>query len=490
METQKKKKKKIWITVIIAAFVIIIAIAVVLIKKFTAEIEITANTIEVEPVQTRDLSDYISLTGSISGESRTNVVSEATAKVLTVDVQVGDTVKVGDILVTLDKNELEKQIEQLQKQISNADALAKNEAAQRNKSLTEAKEDQNTALSRAQQVISEAQQTVDHLQNQIAVLEQNIAVKKEEYNNAAEEEMIASLREEITVLEEQKNGYEQSLNSAKGSLSAAQENYNDVVVSTERNISAAQNVIEMAKYQTDGTEELSSQLETLKKQLEECTLVAPCSGVITAVNISVGDQYVAGQTMITIEDTSNLIVAVEVDETEILKLQEGMKAEIKTMASGEEEIEGTVTRVVRVKNQSVNPNSMEGGSGNGYTAEITMKNDNLLIGMKATAKIILNEKKGILAVPYDLVRYDENEHAYVLVAEAGQEGMATAVRKNITVGEEIDYYVEVTQGELAEGDMLIYDYSGTIREGDSFQPQQLYEEQMIESETDMEETYE
>lgn len=41
---------------------------------------------------------------------------------------------------------------------------------------------------------------------------------------------------------------------------------------------------------------------------------------------------------------------------------------------------------------------------------------------------------------------------------------ATAVRRNITVGDEVDYYTEVTGGDLAEGDMLIYDTTFSIAE--------------------------
>ena len=62
-------------------------------------------------------------------------------------------------------------------------------------------------------------------------------------------------------------------------------------------------------------------------------------------------------------------------------------------------------------------------------------------------------------------------------AEANADGSATAVKKNITVGEEVDYYTEVTGGDLAEGDKLIYDYSGTVTEGQQFTPEQMYSEQ-------------
>ena len=72
----------------------------------------------------------------------------------------------------------------------------------------------------------------------------------------------------------------------------------------------------------------------------------------------------------------------------------------------------------------------------------------------------------MLAVPYDLVQQDENDKDYVLCAEDNGDRTYTAVKKNVTVGDEINYYTEVTGGDLKAGDYVIMDYS--ISEGDTF----------------------
>ena len=51
------------------------------------------------------------------------------------------------------------------------------------------------------------------------------------------------------------------------------------------------------------------------------------------------------------------------------------------------------------------------------------------------------------------------------------------MKKKIEVGEEVDYYTEVTGGELKEGDMLIYDNTFSVTEGQSFAPEQMYQNQ-------------
>lgn len=504
-----KKKKKIWIVLLVAVIVIvIIAILAIAIGKLAGNAVSMANTVQVEQVQAQDLSDYISLSGNVSGIRSTNVTSLASAEVKEVHVQVGDTVQAGDELILLDTSEIEKQMAELKKQIGNADALSKNEASMRDKSLAEAKEDQSAAIRRAAEAINQAQSQVDEAQGQYNSLSSQIDKKAAELNvatnqaaalkpqedasveeNAAYENALAAcsrINEELLELKRSRSECELSITTSKSALASAKENYEDVVKSTNRAISTAQNTIDMAQYQASGTSELSTQLELLQKQLEDCKLTAPCGGVVTAVNVSVGDRYGAGQTMVSIEDTSALKVAVEVKEADILKISEGMKAMIKTTATGDEEISGTVTRVVRVKNHSVNKDALgNAGAVSGYSAEITIDQGNLLIGMSATAKIILKEKKDVLAIPYDLIRYDDDDSAYVLIAEDNGNGQAVAIRKDITVGEEIDYYIEVIGGGLSKGDMLIYDYSGTIVEGSVFTPEEIYEEQrVIPSEND------
>lgn len=111
-----KKKKKVWLIVLIIAAIVIVLIGTA-VKNMTSQIETASNTVEVEPVEKRDLSDSVSLKGTIAGQSKTNVMSLAAAEITAVNVQVGDIVKEGDPLVTLDQNDIEKQIRFLYKGI-------------------------------------------------------------------------------------------------------------------------------------------------------------------------------------------------------------------------------------------------------------------------------------------------------------------------------------------------------------------------------------
>lgn len=551
LATVPKKKKKVWLIVLI-----IVAIVVVLIgsavKNMTSQIETAANTVEIEPVEKRDLSDSVSLKGTIAGVSKTNVMSLAAAEITAVDVQVGDLVKEGDPLVTLDQKDIEKQIAELKTNINNANAIAANDAAQKQESLNEAKQDQASALAKATDSVNKAQASYDELvkkrddcqtklnnkknevssaenaQNnakkemdnaqsavyaaqdalskyqaenpggtvtqdsnatpatqtdpKLAELQQNVenanrtySAKQTAYSDAAAK--YSSVKAEADSLQTELDTYPDALKSAEETINTAKTSYSDAETSTNRSIATAQNTVDMQKYQTSTTSDLKDQLEQLQKQLADCTLSAPIGGVVTAVNVSVGDKNTAGTTMITIEDTSSLKVIVNVEEADILKIQEGMQATVTTDATGDEEIKGTVSRVVRVKNQSTNTNSTDTNTSTGYSAEITIDNTELLVGMSAKAKIVIKDRGTQLAVPYDLIQYDEKGNAFVLVAQMNDDGTATAVRKNIKVGEEVDYYTEVTGGDLKEGDQLIYDNTFSVTEGQVFTPDQMYSNQ-------------
>ena len=529
-----KKKKKVWLIVLVIAAIVIVLIGSA-VKNMTSQIETAANMVEVEPVEKRDLSDSVSLKGTIAGQSKTNVMSLAAAEITAVNVQVGDIVKEGDPLVTLDQKDIEKQIAELKTNINNANAIAANDAVQKQESLNQAKQDQTTTLAKATDSVNKAQASYDELVKKRDDCQTKLNNKKNELNTAGtardtakneldtakksyqdaqaeasadptnadllkkandassvyeqKQELYTSLctnyetiNGDIKSLQAELDAYPDQLKSAEEAVNTAKSSYSDAETSTNRSVSTAQNTVDMQKYQTSTTRDLKDQLEQLQKQLADCTLSAPIGGVVTAVNVSVGDKNTAGTTMITIEDTSSLKVIVNVEEADILKIQEGMPATVSTDATGDEEIKGTVTRVVRVKNQSTNTNGTDTNTSSGYSAEITIDNTELLVGMSAKAKIVIKDRGTQLAVPYDLIRQDDNGDSYVLVAEANEDGTATAVRKNIKVGEEVDYYTEVTGGDLKEGDQLIYDNTFSVTEGQVFTPEQIYSNQALDTE--------
>ena len=423
-----KKKKKVLIVVLVIVAVLVVWIGIS-IHNATKQVAMAVNTVEVEPVQKRDLSDTISVKGTVAGASSTNVTSKAASEITSMNVQVGDIVKEGDVLCTLDSTSIEEKIADLEKSMSNANAVSSINTQQAADALQQAKDDQTTTLAAAQKTLDRA---------------------KDSYNGAQ-------------MLYDQGQADFAALLAAKQAVEDAQTAYDTAVETTNRAIETAQEAQELNKYKDTDTTSKDT-LSNLKEQLADCEITAPCGGVVTAVNSKVGD-------------TSSLKMVATVQEADVLKLQEGMEATVTADATGDEQIKGTVTRVVRVKSQGTTGSDGSTTSAGGYSIEIALDNQELLIGMAVKAKVMIQAKGEVLAVPYDLIQYDDNGQAYVLVAEADDGGNATAVRRNITVGDEVDYYTEVTGGDLAEGDMLIYDTTFSIAEGQTFTPEQMYSEQ-------------
>ena len=423
-----KKKKKVLIVVLVIVAVLVVWIGTS-IHNATKQVAMAVNTVEVEPVQKRDLSDTISVKGTVAGASSTNVTSKAASEITSMNVQVGDIVK-------------EEKIADLEKSMSNANAVSSINTQQAADALQQAKDDQTTTLAAAQKTLDRA---------------------KDSYNGAQ-------------MLYDQGQADFAALLAAKQAVEDAQTAYDTAVETTNRAIETAQEAQELNKYKDTDTTSKDT-LSNLKEQLADCEITAPCGGVVTAVNSKVGDINAEKNVIMTIEDTSSLKMVATVQEADVLKLQEGMEATVTADATGDEQIKGTVTRVVRVKSQGTTGSDGSTTSAGGYSIEIALDNQELLIGMAVKAKVMIQAKGEVLAVPYDLIQYDDNGQAYVLVAEADDGGNATAVRRNITVGDEVDYYTEVTGGDLAEGDMLIYDTTFSIAEGQTFTPEQMYSEQ-------------
>ncbi|MCR5607548.1 MAG: efflux RND transporter periplasmic adaptor subunit [Lachnospiraceae bacterium] len=518
-ENSGRKKKIIKIVGIVAAVVILIIILITsAIKKLSDKAsEYMDEGIMVEEVEVRDLSDSINLSGTVSGDTKTNVTSVAGGKILGVNVQLGDVVTKGTTIVTIDTTDIQEQIEDLKNAIKSTNAISDNEKKQKKQSLDEAKEDQKKTLEAAKKVIdkaekatSKAKDTYQNLSNNYNTKSEKLTSAEKKYNTCKSEmeqaasgvekankalndedyqtqlaydnavalyttkkdafdlalEEYTSLKSEVEMLKEQIEAAKESYEMAKESQQDATASYNETLISTNRSVQAIQNSIEMEQYETSSTKDMQKQLTELQKQLENCIVKAPCDGLVTAVNISTGDTYAPGTPMVTIEGTNTLKVIVDVQESDILKLEEGMKAIVTAPALEDEEIQGTVTRVVKIKSQGGMGDYYQ--SATGYSAEITIENTKLLVNMSAKAKIVLYSRPAALAVPYDLVQYDEENKAYIMTATKNDNGKYTAHKTKIKVGQELDYYVEVTGGDLKEGDKLAIDYSFSLNDGDEF----------------------
>lgn len=473
----------------------------------------------VMPYQAQDLSDFISVSGTVESESSMNVTSSVNAKITKLNVAIGDYVNEGDVLCVFDNSDIKQQITDLETSIKNASALDENTKKLNRKALENAKEDQKIQLKSAKESIDSAKDDYNKTYkkysdcinninscvleyndvcNQIAEYESSMSdmdysdnqdFYDDSYDGSYDDSMdnfdnfdnyddtssqddtyssLIAKREELSAKIEsyktEASSYEDQLDPLQKAIDSANDNYDSVKRSTNQAIETAQNTVDIQDYQNDSSSNTATQLKNLKTQLEECTVKAEKSGTVTSLSVAEGDTPTEGALLMTIENNSQLKITANIDEKDILKVKEGMNVVITSEATGDTEIKGKVSKVITIvssNGNSSNPSDDSSGSSssNGFTAEITIDgNSDLLVGMKAKAKIMLVEKSGCYSVLYDCIMYDDNGNPYVLVADTSNSDngtTATVKRADVTLGDESGSYVEVTSDSLKENDLII-----------------------------------
>jgi RND family efflux transporter MFP subunit len=125
-----------------------------------------------------------------------------------------------------------------------------------------------------------------------------------------------------------------------------------------------------------------SKLSGAQTALQQTEVRAPFAGTIADVAVSVGEQAIAGQTVISIGHTSSwLIETTDVSELEVVRLAVGDRASVTFTALPDVSIEGTVDRI------QVRGSSDEGGVVFAVAIRPDTHIDELRWGMSATVRI-------------------------------------------------------------------------------------------------------
>ena len=160
-------------------------------------------------------------------------------------------------------------------------------------------------------------------------------------------------------------------------------------------------------------------------------------------------QYSTDTTAFTISGNEKVILSVNVDELDINSVSEGQQAEITFDAIEDETFTGTVTNI-----------DQEASASNGvakYGVDITLeKEEQMKVGMNASATIVIEEKKDVLTIPVNALQERGNEvFVYTSQDEDGNLSGEKTVKTGLSDGEN----VEITEG-LSEGDTIYYQKTG------------------------------
>ncbi|NLE84455.1 MAG: efflux RND transporter periplasmic adaptor subunit [Chloroflexi bacterium] len=431
-----RRKSRLWLTILI---VLLIAGAAFLFNTYRQQQarEAAITDLRTTPFTRETLQTTISGTGSVRPRQEVTLMWQTSGTVADVDVQTGAAVESGQILMSLDENNLSAEIIQA--------SLNKLTATQALENL-----DANTLLQRAT-----LNNNIESSRNALAELEvQLLNLQARE----CESWRLDNLRNDYeTALENYQNWPSESawfrVQSAKVAM-----DYCDPDVITQQ-ASALQSQVdlnnqnqEIWQHELDKiqfgpdpaeVEKLELQIELADKQLENQYVTAPFDGTILSLNQEPGDQVTPGTLAARVADLSELFIEVPVSEVDIPAIQLGQSVILFFDAYFDEEFSATVTDISESGDRST------GIVNYLVTVKMDEPSGRIKPGMTAGVSILTSEKPDALVIPTDSI-FSRDGLNYVYVLRNGNPEM-----EQVTVGAYSNRLIEVLNTDIAEGELIV-----------------------------------
>lgn len=230
------------------------------------------------------------------------------------------------------------------------------------------------------------------------------------------------------------------------------EEYELAYVNAKSNLNSAQANVVQAQ----------SNLDTAEKDLSNTKIVSPIDGVVLTKKVSEGQTITAGfstpELFVVAQDLTKMQVEAKVSEADIVKIQPGQEADFTLDGYVGEKFKGVV-RQVRTNYVDPSDSTTSSSSSTTYTVIIDVDNSDLRLkpGMTATLTIRTQDKKDVLLVPNEALRFspstnaEKYENTGVWKVEPGMQPQ----RVDVTIGIIATKQTEITGGDIEEGDMVI-----------------------------------
>lgn len=406
-----------------------------------------------------------SYTANLEATDKVTVVPKLSVQIKTVNFKVGDSVKSGDVLFTMDSQDIENNVTQAKAAYESA-VTAYNNTEGGTASQTKTK---------LQQAISAAQIDLSNAQKAYALAKSNsdsksdIAAAQSAYDSAElsyeKEKYLVSVGEDSDFALQQA---ENSMNSAKAALQNAQTSSQNNLIAAEYKLQSAQTELASAKQNLSLTvntlipesiasakaqvDTANAALDTATSALDNTKVTAPISGVISSINATVGEMASPQTTSVTIINQSSVDLVVSVTSAIETKLKSGMSVDV--AADGiQQTLAGTISTI-----------SPSGNSSDAlFDVKIVIPNSDgqLKDGMTATAKFNTDTSSQSLYVPIKSVIKEEDGSAYVYKVSGNK-----AIKTAVTLGSEKNSYVAVTSG-LTKDDSIVVEGADKVSDNSS-----------------------
>ena len=341
---------KIFITVVVTAVVLLAVGSGLWFARGRGEDEGTA--VRIEPVARGDLVEIVSAPGLIQPKSKVSISARVAARVVELPFKEGDRVKKGEsVLVKLDSKDLEAQLRAVE-------ARSAAQAAQ----------------------IEMAKSQLESGKSDISALRAELTEAERDLNR--QKGLHASHDVSESVVDQAQTKFDQ--------LQARLESSVHTVEASDKNLNVMRHQLEAAK----------AEIVRATDNLSYTTIISPIDGVVTKLNVEVGELVVVGTmnnqgtVIMEVADLSTMLVKARVDETSIADLEVGQKAKVNVQAYEDQVFDGVVQSVALAATEE------KDGSKN-YKAEILLdtKGKQVLSGLTADVDIETRRHPGVLKIP-------------------------------------------------------------------------------------------
>lgn len=411
-----KRKKMFWVS------------GIVLVCIIGAEVYVKTQggtSAETMTVAKGEIKQYVEDTALVKCVDTQNVYIDYPGKIADIKYDEGDSVKKGDVLLTLDTGDLELQLK-----------------------------DANTKVD-----IAKAQlQSTDlvNFANKIEIDKTNVEKAGVANDSASKDlENAKALYAAAALSKDDLDKAQNAFNIADEDLKGANLQLNEDEKGTPEYVKNSY----MAQF-----EQAVNARDIILKNIEKAEVKAPIDGTILEKSVDENSQAAAGTQVFVIGNTQKLELDANILSDDIYKVKIGDEVEIDTKSADNSVIKGKVTKIAPeaktiTSNLGVNETRVP------VTINVIDASNLLKPGSNVDIRIITGDEKDRLVVP-DSAVFDYQGNTCILAVENNK-----AVLKKIKKGLESDNLIEVTQG-LQEGETILVKPDNNIKEGMKIKTQQ------------------
>jgi len=373
---------------------------------------------ETLKVSKGEIKQYVEETAQVLLRDKQTVYIEGSGKIVDINVDVGDAVKQGDLLLSLEKTDLELQLKDAEAGIEASRAQLK-----------------GTELINYANKIELAKIALTQAENAYASAKRNLESAKKLYESEA-------------LSKEELDKAQDAYNSAAASLDSARLQLEDVKSGAPEHLKNSYKAqLEQAVIRRD----------TILRNIRKQEVRAPIDGIVIEKLVERNSFASPSTPAFVIGDVNKVELQAEVLSDDANKIKAGNEVEISGKAIDDTLLKGKVTKIAPAAKTvtsalGINQKRVQ------VTIEITDRSDLIKPGYELDVKIITSTKNNAIKVPDSSV-FDYKGESCVFIVKNGR-AFIRAVKKGIESGD----FIEIAEG-LNEGDTILVKPDNNIREG-------------------------